>query len=328
MEELEVGDLDTAAAARPAARDNEREIRERELLRLRLAYEWAVRHPATTDTGVETPGGPALDVLTTEESLGGDGTPAVAAFTPETFALKLGISPARRSPADRRRPRPTPPPPPALETRTPPAGAGLAGPPRRPTNPPLPLVGARWVDHRLAARTDASLGPIITDRLVALAIAKYDVEEQRSASRSAAAASDVQLTHPDPALYAGTSDLPPRRHPHPPGVPRPDLRPRPPAPRSTATPTPWGSARSKPSDSSPPSSPDKPPATSSPSSGQQPPRPPGRSGSTSWSTSTISTSTPRAERRSRPVRSRSSGRPPWPSCANGSATARSSSNPC
>ena len=53
-----------------------------------------VLNPATTDTGVATPGGPALDVLTRDESLGGDGTPTVAAFTPETFALKLGISPA------------------------------------------------------------------------------------------------------------------------------------------------------------------------------------------------------------------------------------------
>ena len=55
----------------------------------------------TAETGVATPGGPALDVLTKSESLGGDGTPAVAAFTPETFALKLGISGRLREPYGR-----------------------------------------------------------------------------------------------------------------------------------------------------------------------------------------------------------------------------------
>ena len=63
-------------------------------MKLRLAYQWAILHPATNETGVATHGGPALDVLTRDESLGGDGTPAVAAFTPEAFALRLGISPS------------------------------------------------------------------------------------------------------------------------------------------------------------------------------------------------------------------------------------------
>src|SRR4051794_39371182 len=58
-----------------------------------LAYQWTVLHPATDQTGVATPGGPALDVLPAE-SLGGPGPPRVAAFAPEPFALTLGISPA------------------------------------------------------------------------------------------------------------------------------------------------------------------------------------------------------------------------------------------
>jgi hypothetical protein len=66
VEELEVEDLNPAALL-DLAGDNEREIREREALRLRLAHQWAVLHPATTQTGVETPGGPALDVLTKSE---------------------------------------------------------------------------------------------------------------------------------------------------------------------------------------------------------------------------------------------------------------------
>ena len=92
-EEFEVEDLD-AAALLDLATANERELRAREALR--LAYQWAVTHPATADSGVETWGGPALPtVLTNEESLGGDGTPAVAAFTPKR-------SPPRSAPHRRR----------------------------------------------------------------------------------------------------------------------------------------------------------------------------------------------------------------------------------
>ena len=89
-ERYEVGDLDPSAVLE-LARDNERELREREFLKLQLAAHWADLHPATADTGVETFGGAAL---LADESLGGDGTPAVAAFTPEPFALALGLSPS------------------------------------------------------------------------------------------------------------------------------------------------------------------------------------------------------------------------------------------
>jgi hypothetical protein len=79
-ERFEVGDLDPAgvlAAAAAAERDERRAA----LRKLELAYQWAVLHPATAETGVQTPGGPAMDVLDADESLGGDGTPAVAATT-------------------------------------------------------------------------------------------------------------------------------------------------------------------------------------------------------------------------------------------------------
>src|SRR5215207_166197 len=92
-EEFEVEDLDPAALLDLAAA-NERELRKLEARKLRLAYQWAVTHPATADSGVETWDGPVLpDVLTAEESLGGDGTPTVAAFTPEAFAAAIGASP-------------------------------------------------------------------------------------------------------------------------------------------------------------------------------------------------------------------------------------------
>ncbi len=61
--------------------------------KLRLAAQWCVLHPATTDTGVATWSGDALPgVLNVDESLGGEGTPAVSAFTPEPVAAALGVS--------------------------------------------------------------------------------------------------------------------------------------------------------------------------------------------------------------------------------------------
>jgi hypothetical protein len=88
-ERFEVQDLDAAGVLAMAAAD-EQAIRRLEFRKLELAAHWADLHPATADTGVETFGGAAL---LADESLGGDGTPAVAAFTPEPFALALGMSP-------------------------------------------------------------------------------------------------------------------------------------------------------------------------------------------------------------------------------------------
>ena len=61
--------------------------------KLRLAGQWCVLHPATADTGVATWAGDALPgVLHQDESLGGEGTPAVSAFAPEPVAAALGVS--------------------------------------------------------------------------------------------------------------------------------------------------------------------------------------------------------------------------------------------
>ncbi len=205
-EELEVEDLGPAALLDLAA-TNERELREREVLKLRLAYQWAVTHPATADSGVETWGGAVLPtILTNEESLGGDGTPAVAAFTSEAFAAAIGATPT--------------------------AGAQLIGDALDLHRLPLlldrvqrlevpvwqarrvaqqthrlPYAGARWVDQRLAARTDGAVGPIITDRLVAEAIATFDPEAHEEREKDAQSASDVKLNHPHPTDFAGASDL-------------------------------------------------------------------------------------------------------------------------
>jgi hypothetical protein len=206
VEDFEVEDLDASGVLEAAA---EAELAERRaaLTKLRLAYQGAILHPATSETGVATHDGPALDVLTSDESLGGDGTPAVAAFTPEAFALRLGISPSAGAQLigdalDLRHRLPL------LWKRV----ALLQVPAwqaRRVAQQThlLPVLGARWVDERLAARTDGALGPAVTDRLVALAIAKYDPEEQDEREANAQAGSDVKISHPDPTLYSGASDL-------------------------------------------------------------------------------------------------------------------------
>ena len=60
--------------------------------KLRLAAQWCVLHPATADTGVATWAGdvPARRASASDESLGGEGTPAVSAFAPEPVAATLG----------------------------------------------------------------------------------------------------------------------------------------------------------------------------------------------------------------------------------------------
>ena len=116
-----------------AVRDNERTRREADLRQLQLAYQWCVLHPATADTGIAVWGGDGD--LDADESLGGEGTPLVAAFAPEPLGLALGVptDTAKTLLAD------------ALDLvhrlphtwrRAPDVGgAGLAGPPGRPEDP-------------------------------------------------------------------------------------------------------------------------------------------------------------------------------------------------
>ena len=176
---------------------------ERAFRKLQLAAHWADLHPATADTGVETFGGAAL---LADESLGGDGTPAVAAFTPEPFALGVGHVPVRRGTADRRRPRPPPPPPPPLETRWSrlEVPAWQARRVARQTHR-LSKAAAIWVDEQLADRS--TCGPVVVDRLVAQAIATYDPENHEDREDDAQAGWDVTLTHPEATDFLGTSHL-------------------------------------------------------------------------------------------------------------------------
>jgi hypothetical protein len=137
--------------------------------------------------------------------LGGDGTPLVAAFTPEPFALAVGLSPA--------------------------AGAQLIGDAldlrhrlpllwKRVARLEVPAWQARrvarqthrlsksaavWVDEQLADRT--SCGPVIVDRLVAQVIAAGDPEQHEDKENDAQAGWDVTLTHPEATDFVGTSHL-------------------------------------------------------------------------------------------------------------------------
>ena len=200
-EEYEVGDLDPTGVLEAAAEAEQAE-RRAACRKLQLAAHWADLHPATTDTGVETPGGPAL---LADESLGGEGTPAVAAFTPEPFALALGMSPGAGAQLiadalDLRHRLPL-----LLETGPWVGGAGLAGPPRRPADPPAVEGRRGLVDDQLAHRT--TCGPVVVDRLVAQAIAAYDPEDHEDRENATRAGWEVTLTHPGATDFLGTSHL-------------------------------------------------------------------------------------------------------------------------
>ncbi|HET9995928.1 MAG TPA: HNH endonuclease signature motif containing protein [Nocardioides sp.] len=200
-EAYEVGDLNPTGVLEAAA-EAERAERRAAFRKLELAAHWADLHPASQDTGVETFGGP---VLLADESLGGDGTPAVAAFTPEPFALAMGMSPAAGAQliAD------------ALDLRhrlpllwrrlgrleVP---AWQARRVARQTHR-LPLAGARWVDEQLVDRS--SCGPVVVERLVAHAIATCEPETHEDREHDARADWDVTLTHPDATDFLGTSHL-------------------------------------------------------------------------------------------------------------------------
>ena len=89
-ERFEVEDLD-ADDVLAFLRDLDLEARRIDAWKLRAAAHWADLHPATTDTGAAAPDGNVLDP---DETLGGDGTPAVAAFTPEELGVVLRVSPS------------------------------------------------------------------------------------------------------------------------------------------------------------------------------------------------------------------------------------------
>jgi hypothetical protein len=206
-EEPQVIDLTDLAEGALLAEASEVEslLREAEVHKLRIAYHSAVAHPALD--AHETPGGPTLPaVLTSPETLGGAGTPAVAAFTSEPLAVALGCSPASASTllADtldlhHRLP--------LLWDQTRAQLVAVWKARRVATRTrDLSLEAARWVDRQIAGRVSSMSAPAL-DRLVAEASARCDGEELTAADRDARAGWDVVLVHPDPHRYSGTSEL-------------------------------------------------------------------------------------------------------------------------
>ena len=82
-EGFEVVDLD-AVGVLEALSDSDLEERRATARKLALAYQWAVLHPAPEESSI----------LESPESLGGEGTPEVAAFTAEPLAVPLRITPS------------------------------------------------------------------------------------------------------------------------------------------------------------------------------------------------------------------------------------------
>ena len=201
-EEYEVGDLDPAGVLEAAAEAEQAE-RRAAFRKLQLAAHWADLHPATTTPGsrrsAAPPCWPTSRSAATAHLL-------VAAFTPEPFALALGMSPSAGAQliAD------------ALDLRhrlplsgnaSSVGGAGLAGPPGRPPDPPASKAAAIWVDEQLADR--GSCGPVVVDRLVAQAIAAYDPETHEDREDEPRPAG----TSPSPTPRPPTSSAPPTSKP-------------------------------------------------------------------------------------------------------------------
>lgn len=198
----EVDDLD-AETLLVLARDAETDVRRSQRRVLRLAVRWAVLHPATADTGVETWDGPGL---LADESLGGEGTPAVAAFTAEPLALALGLAPTsgaqlladvldltHRLPGVWAR----------VESLEVPAWQARHA---ARTTHTLSREAARWVDAELTGVTPTATR---LEGLVARAVARFHPDRLEAHERRGRHGHDVRLTHElDPATgLAGTARL-------------------------------------------------------------------------------------------------------------------------
>ncbi len=187
--------------------EKETAAREAERGKLRLAAQWCVLHPATADTGVATWGDTGLPGMRDhDESLGGEGTPLVAAFTPEPFAAALGVSTmtGMQLLAD------------ALDLQHRHARIwarvdALEVAPWKARKVAQATHGlsqeaAAYVDAELADRLD-SCGAVLIERVVAQAIARFHPELLRQREKRGKDGWDVRLRHPGAGDFAGTSWL-------------------------------------------------------------------------------------------------------------------------
>ncbi len=165
-----------------------------EVEQLLIVSDWAHAHPATSDT----------TVLTRDEHPGGEGTPAVAAFTslPLGVALRISSSRAQALIADTL----------DLQYRLPRLWNQVNAlllpvwKARRiaTATRDLSQEAAGWVDRQLLGKA-GSLGAAALDRLIATARAQADPDHQKTREEAAQEHWDVTLTHPQG--WAGTSEL-------------------------------------------------------------------------------------------------------------------------
>ncbi|WP_460821430.1 hypothetical protein, partial [Nocardioides ungokensis] len=202
-EPVEVADLD-APGLLEVLEQRKLDARAAERGKLRIAAQWCVVHPATADTGIATWGGASL--LDEDESLGGDGTPAVSAFAPEPLAAVLGVATqtgmkliADALDLQHRLPRIW-----ALVERLevePYKARHVAQATHR-----LSRDAAAYVDEQLAPRL-ASCSWKAIETAVAHAIARHHPELLEEREKQGRQSWHVTLRHPAPSEYAGTSWL-------------------------------------------------------------------------------------------------------------------------
>src|SRR5689334_17498684 len=176
--------------------------------KLRAAAQWCVLHPATAYTGTATWGGASLlgGDLDGDESLGGDGTPAVSAFAPEPLAATLGVASetGMKLIADAL----------DLQHRLPRIWRLV----KRLEVEPYKARHVAQATHRLSREAAAYVDEQLADRLpscswraietaVAHAIARHHPELLEQREKSGKQSWHVTLRHPAPSEYAGTSWL-------------------------------------------------------------------------------------------------------------------------
>src|SRR6476469_7488389 len=206
-EPVEVTDLD-AAALLEVLEQRKLDARAAERGKLRIAAQWCAVHPAPADTGTATWAGGSLlgGDLDGDESLGGDGTPAVSAFAPEPLAATLGVATTtgmkliadaldlqHRLPRIWRLVE-------ALEVE--PYKARHVAP----ATHRLSKAAAAFVDDQLADKLPSCSWRAI-ETAVSHAIAKFHPELLEQREKTGKKGWHVTLAHPRPGDYAGTSYL-------------------------------------------------------------------------------------------------------------------------
>jgi hypothetical protein len=204
---IEVSDLD-ADWLLALAEDAETQARAAERRKLRYAAQWCALHPATPETGPATWADASLPgALDCNETIGGPGTPAVAAFTAEPFAAALRISTTAglQLMADALN----------LHHRLPRIWARVESLDLAPwrarriaqATAALSQEAAAHVDRHLATKA-GTCGTLSIDRAIAQALAACDPDAQAARERAARRTWGVKLTHTrNPNGYTGTSWL-------------------------------------------------------------------------------------------------------------------------